>query len=601
MKKKTRLLLLALTPLLLFALSPTASAAELEFRGLWVSSVYNLDYPSAPGLSAAKLQSEADAIIDYAMETHMTAIFLQVRPCGDALYASELFPWSAYLTGTQGKAPDGGFDPLAYFTRRCHEAGMELHAWINPYALTRTAADSREAAFALLSENHPARKVPDSVVYHSNGRLYLDLGSPEARQLVADGVAELLQNYDVDGIHFDDYFYPSTDFDDSACFAAYGGGASLEAFRRQSVNALISQIYQTVKAADPQAVFGVSPSGIWANSSHNPLGSDTSGSESYYTMYADSRQWVQDGIVDYILPQLYWYSGHPQADFTTLAHWWDDVVAGTDVKLYLGLGAYRMLEASQGEPWYGTDEILRQLDLASSQSHVSGVALFRYGSCKGNPAFTQVLTPYFQQIAQEEAARRQLEALRAAAVQKPLALLSPTSSAFFAPDAPLSLTCTAPSNSRVTAFFGGRAFSLSGTGCDYTGVVSGSENDQRPLLLVSEKNGCLQVKLSSFLVTAAKETASVKRISAASTDTAHVITFSMDRACGAAASLREGQVTLTLSPCGLAPLFEDDFLADISTTQENGGCIYVLNVPESVRAVRTDWDGTQLKLILETA
>lgn len=602
MKKKTKFLLLFLTPLLLFSLSRPAYGAELEMRGLWVSSVYNLDYPSKPGLSAAQLQREADEIIDYAVQTHMTALFLQVRPCGDALYASSIFPWSAYLSGEQGKAADGAFDPLAYFVARCHEAGIELHAWINPYSLTRVKAASREAAFALLSEDHPARNLPaEAVVLHTNGRLYLDLGHPDARKLVVDGITELLENYDVDGIHFDDYFYPSTEFDDGPTYAAYGSGLSLEDFRRQAVNTLMEEVHAAVRAANPQAVFGVSPSGIWANASHNPLGSDTSGSESYYTMYADSRQWVKDGSVDYILPQLYWYTGQEGSDFTILADWWNEVVEGTDVKLYLGLGAYRMLEASAGDPWDGTTEIMRQLNQAGTQSNVRGVALFRYGSCKGNPAFTQVLTPYFAQISQEIDTAKQLEALRESARPKPLALTSPTGSAFLSPDAPLNLTCTAPVNSRVTAFFSGGAFPLSGTGSDYTGQISGAGGSGEPLLLVSEKNGCIQVKLSPFLVTGAEAAASVNKISVENGDAAHVITFTMDQACGATAVLQDGTVTLTLAPCSLAPLFEDAFLTKISTGKAGGICTYTLGVPHTVLSVRTEWENSQLKLILELA
>ena len=369
--------------------------APSETLAIWVSSVYNLDYPSKKGLSADMLRQEADDILDYAAKTHVTDLFLQVRSCGDALYASDIFPWSAYLSGQAGVAPSENFDPLAYFIEKGHTAGIRIHAWVNPYILTRQKADTREAALALLTPDHPAREIPQAVVHHTNGQLYLDLGHPDGRALILSGIQEILDKYDVDGIHFDDYFYPDAAFDDANSYALYGNGLSLAEFRRKSVNDFIDQVYDTVHQASDTAVFGISPSGIWANKKNNPLGSNTNGKEAYDTMYADSRKWIKENMVDYLIPQIYWHMGHASADFTTLANWWHDVAEGSTVKLYLGLGAYRMQETDRDPVWDGTEEIQRQLALCKALENVSGIALYRFGSCKTNAAFTAVLESTF--------------------------------------------------------------------------------------------------------------------------------------------------------------------------------------------------------------
>ena len=403
MKRFSRLFLLFLLCLafLLFRFSakipnqaPEAEPGP-EFHGMWISSVYNLDYPSQAGLSAAALQAEADSIIAYAKSVYVTDLFLQVRACGDALYASRIFPWSPYLSGQAGVAPEQDFDPLAYFVQQGHAAGIRIHAWVNPYVLTRQKTDSREDALALLTPEHPARDIPQAVVYHANRQLYLDPGHPDARALILAGIQEILTNYDVDGIHFDDYFYPDAAFDDAATYTHYGNGLTLDAFRRKSVDDLISQVYQTVHQASETAVFGVSPSGIWANRASNPLGSNTHGKESYFETYADSRKWITENMVDYLIPQIYWHTGHDAADFTTLANWWNDLAKDSKVKLCLGLGAYRMQEPDRDPIWDGTQEIQRQLELCRQLKHVAGVSLYRYSSCHTNDALTSLLAQHF--------------------------------------------------------------------------------------------------------------------------------------------------------------------------------------------------------------
>ncbi len=380
---------------LMAVLGTRSAAAEPEFRALWVSSVYNLDYPSQKGLSADALQSEADALLDLAEDCGLNAIVLQVRPCADSLFPSAFFPWSEYLTGTQGLAPDEGFDPLAYFVEAGHARGLEIHAWCNPYRVTRSAAGSKEEALAPLADGHPAKKSPELVRFHSDGCLYFDPGLPAARQLILDGMLEIVEKYDVDGLHLDDYFYPGSEFDDAETFNAYGGAFDdVGDFRRDAVTQFVSALYQGVKALKPDVQVGISPFGIWANQSKNPLGSDTIGGQSYYDHYADSRGWVKAGIVDYIAPQLYWPTGAREGEYSELLRWWCDTVSGTGIKLYIGLGAYRLIDAEPGSPWEGTAEIESQIAQLCA-SDASGFLLFRAGSVRQNPALARLLARRF--------------------------------------------------------------------------------------------------------------------------------------------------------------------------------------------------------------
>lgn len=400
MKIWRNLLLLALLcPVLVYlalpfvptAEEPTVYAAQTKadsLCGVWVSTVINLDYPTKPTADVVTLKAEADEILDNAAELGFNAVFLQVRPCADALYASAVYPWSLYLTGDQNLAPADDFDPLAYWVDGAHKRGMELHAWINPYRITRAAAE-----WDKLSENHPAKLHPDWVVNYKNN-YYFDPSLPEVRRLVTDGAVEIVENYDVDGIHMDDYFYPGTDFDDSAAYAAYDGDMDLSDWRRDNVNKLVSGLYKAIKAADKTVDFGISPAGIWASKTLNPLGSDTTSTySSYYGAYADTRSWVKDGWLDYIAPQIYWERGHKTADFTALLNWWSEQVKGTGVDLYIGLADYKTLEAKAADNvWYNGREIAGQIAECAANAQVSGVIHFRYGSINASPALKRVLT-----------------------------------------------------------------------------------------------------------------------------------------------------------------------------------------------------------------
>lgn len=377
--------------LLLFCGLP-CHGSELSLRGVFVSTVSNLDFPSSPGLSPEEMKGELDTILQNAQKAGLNSIFFQVRPCADALYRSSIFPCSRYLTGKQGQAPADGFDPLAYLTEQAHEYGMEVHAWINPYRVTQgVQGATKEACLDTLAENHPARKDPSLVIFY-NGELYFDPALPQVRQLVADGVQEILENYTVDGIHLDDYFYPGTDFGDSASYAQYGQGASLDDFRRSNVTQMISLLHDTIEQTNPQAQFGVSPFGIWANASQLEGGSDTAGTQSYFAHYADTRLWVQEGLLDYISPQLYWYRGQEGSDFTALLQWWENTVSGTQCQLVPALAAYKAMGGDSAAPWQGYEEILGQIDLLQNGKS-QGLILFRMGSLSPmTAALGEVLT-----------------------------------------------------------------------------------------------------------------------------------------------------------------------------------------------------------------
>lgn len=403
MKRSFRLLALVLACVLTLvtpAFAAGTPSASGEMRGVWVSSVYNLDYPSSPTTDPDKLKAEADEILDNCVKWGLNAVFLQVRPSGDALYKSDLFPWSKYLTGSVGTAPQDGFDPLEYWVEAAHKRGLELHAWINPYRITR----SKDTEWNSLPSTHPAKMNPDWVVKYSDGNYYFDPGIPEVRDLVTRGAVEIVQNYDVDGLHMDDYFYPGTDFNDAATYQKYGSSFSnIADFRRDSVNQLVAQLDTAVHNIDPDIQFGISPSGIWANKSTDPRGSDTNGSEHYVSSYADSLYWIENGLVDYIIPQIYWEIGHKLADFVTLADWWNDAVAGSDVHLYIGMGAYRCADNPTGV-WTTTDPLFDSLAYLENKDNVGGCVFFRYGSIPAVSGMADRLTSWYSTVHNENTA-----------------------------------------------------------------------------------------------------------------------------------------------------------------------------------------------------
>ena len=356
-----------------------------EIRGVWAATLYSMDYPPKPTTSAEALRQSADDLLINVQKLGYNTLFFQARPAGDAFYKSDIFPWSKYLTGSAGDAPSDNFDPLEYLTREAHKRGIALHAWINPYRLTASAAD-----IDTLPDNAISKKYPHLAIKHTNGKLYLNPGEPEANRLVVDGILELVKNYDIDGIHIDDYFYPDSSFPDGETFTAYGGEFSdIGDWRRSNTTGLIKRISTAIKAENPDIIFSVSPCGIWANKSSHPDGSETSGIQAYYDYFADTRLWVKENLVDWIIPQIYWNTGHSAADFETVAKWWSDTVKDTDVSLCIGQAVYKAAEETgAASVWYsqsGIAELSRQTEILQNLEGCIGYSHYRLGSVMHTP------------------------------------------------------------------------------------------------------------------------------------------------------------------------------------------------------------------------
>lgn len=363
------------------SLSPAAlpNGTE-EMRGLWIATVNNINFPSKQGLKAESLAVELDKIVAFAKEVGFNTIIFQVRPAADALYKSEIFPASKFVSGTAGKAADGGFDCLGYLVNAAHKENIKVHAWVNPLRVTAGNKTYPQTDVSALPKTSPAYKNPDFVVGYADGKLYFDAGQPSVRALVADGVKEICENYAVDGIVFDDYFYPyptdGAEFDDRATYEAYGNGKSLADFRRESINDLIQQCYRTVKEVDQTIVFGISPFGIWQNGGE---GSDTSGLEAYHSIYCDALAWARGGYVDYIAPQIYWNFDTKAAPFDTVAEWWNEALSGTGVTLYVNHGVYKYAEGTMK-----SGELLRQMEFSRALSSYRGSMFYGYAALFDN-------------------------------------------------------------------------------------------------------------------------------------------------------------------------------------------------------------------------
>ena len=286
-----------------------------EFRGAWIQAVNG----QFRGIPTEKLKQTLIDQLNSLQGAGINAIIFQVRPEADALYASQLEPWSRFLTGVQGQAPSPYWDPMQFMIDECHKRGMEFHAWINPYRV-KTSLKSE------LSPNHLYNIHPEGFVTYNN-QLFFDPALPESRRHICMVVADIVSRYDVDAIHMDDYFYPypakGMDFPDDASFARYGGGFTNRAdWRRSNVNILIQKIHETIRGLKPWVKFGISPFGIYRNEKNDPLGSKTNGLQNYDDLYADVLLWARNGWVDYNIPQIYWQIGHPAADYETLVKWW---------------------------------------------------------------------------------------------------------------------------------------------------------------------------------------------------------------------------------------------------------------------------------------
>ncbi|MEG1441592.1 MAG: family 10 glycosylhydrolase, partial [Oscillospiraceae bacterium] len=362
-----------------------------ELRGVWISTVGQLDYPSKNTTDPNTLKNDMISILDNCQDMGFNSVFFQVRPSGDALYKSSIFPWSKYISGTQGVAPADGFDPLAFAVDEAHKRGMELHAWINPYRVTNSPSDNSK-----LAESNPAVQNPALTFTASDGKIHYNPGESAAIDLIIKGAVEIAENYDVDGIHMDDYFYPSASFDDSGTYAYYKDQyPDCDNWRRSMVDTLVREMDTAVHAVKPNIQFGISPAGIWANSSTLSDGSNTNGSQTFFNGFADTKGWVEKGYVDYIMPQIYWNIGYKAADYTTLLHWWSNVVskANNGVKLYIGEGAYRTTSSPLTE-WKGengTNELRTHINMGREDDGTSGYCMFTYNTFTSNPSIYSLM------------------------------------------------------------------------------------------------------------------------------------------------------------------------------------------------------------------
>ena len=338
---------------------------DSEVRGVYVATVYNINYPSAKSLSRARLREELDAILDSCEQNGLNAVYFQVSPYSDALYHSQILPTSSVVTGREGQRFPGDFDPLDYLCEHAHARGIAVHAWVNPMRVT-----TPEMSYDTLARDNPAKVHPEWTVEYG-GAYYYDLGIPEVRQLQADVCAELAANYPIDGILFDDYFYPypvdGKTFDDAQTYADYGADAAdLADFRRQSTTALVRACYTSIKETREDCAFGIAPFGIWRNDDGRNGGSPTRGFESYESLYCDSLAFIRGGWVDYVAPQIYWQFSSQAAPYGALCEWWNAAVADTDVKLLISHAAY------QAEAWGSPSEFTEQIEYARALRSYGG-------------------------------------------------------------------------------------------------------------------------------------------------------------------------------------------------------------------------------------
>jgi len=369
-----------------------------EFRGAWVATVANIDWPSQKALSTPVQKAELVAILDRAVQLKLNALMFQVRPACDAFYASRIEPWSEYLTGTMGKPPEPFYDPLAFAVEEAHKRGIELHAWFNPFRARLLTSKTPAAS------NHITKTRPQLVRRYGES-LWLDPGEREVQDYSLSVVMDVVKRYDVDGIHFDDYFYPYQvrdgsgkymDFPDNPSWQRYGAGGKLsrDDWRRENVNRFVERVYRSIKSAKPWVKFGVSPFGIWRPK--NPP--QIAGLDAYASLYADSRKWLVNGWVDYLVPQLYWAIAPPDQSFPVLLRWWAQqntrgrtLCAGIDLAKVGGPGS------SAGWP---PQEIANQIRLTRSQRGASGEIFYHMTTLMNNKTLAKILE---QEMYQQQA------------------------------------------------------------------------------------------------------------------------------------------------------------------------------------------------------
>lgn len=352
-----------------------------EFRAFWIVTLDNKDFPSRPGMQVAEMKAELREMLNYHQRQGMNAAIFQVRPCADAFYYSEIEPWSEWLSGRQGIAIRPFFDPLAFIVEECHQRNMEIHAWFNPYRAVFSVDKSDVHA------RHIVNRQPSWFIQYGN-RKQFNPGIPAVRHYITSVVMDVVKRYDIDGVQFDDYFYPykiyGKEFPDDQTFNYYGRSRfrNKSDWRRDNVDQLIKMVHDSIQRAKPYVKFGISPMGVWRNRSEDPRGSATSvGQSSYDYLGADVRKWLEQGWIDYVAPQLYWSVGHPRADYRALIDWWSANDFGRHI--YIGQAFYKINNDADTR-WRNPRELPKQLAINRKSPSIEGSIFFRARSLMDN-------------------------------------------------------------------------------------------------------------------------------------------------------------------------------------------------------------------------
>ncbi len=358
---------------------PTVSP-KYEFRGVWVATVNNIDWPSKKGLPVDEQKAEFIRLLNFQQRLGMNAVIVQIRPASDAFYPSQYEPWSEYLNGSQGLAPNPYYDPLQFMIDETHKRGMEFHAWLNPYRAVFNIHTSS------VSPTHITRMHPEWFINYGAVK-YFNPGLPEVREYVLKIVKDILSRYNIDGLHMDDYFYPyritGKEFQDNAAYQKYGIGLGKEVWRRSNCDSIIKQIHDAVIEIKPLIPFGISPFGVWRNQSRDERGSNTrAGQTNYDDLYADILLWLQKGWIDYVAPQLYWEIGNKLCDYETLLNWWAGHSYGKNI--YIGHGIYRTGE-NPTPAWRNPNELPDEIKMLRENENVQGSIFFSAGNFNYNP------------------------------------------------------------------------------------------------------------------------------------------------------------------------------------------------------------------------
>ncbi len=364
-----------------YFLLPAAVAQQTsrpELRAAWVATVSNIDWPSFPTVYSEIQKAEFIKLLEMHKRNGMNALIVQIRPAADAFYPSPYEPWSQWLTGKQGLPPFPLYDPLRFMIEETHKRGMEFHAWMNPYRAVFNINGSS------IAPTHITRIHPEWFLTYGDKK-YFDPGNKEVQQYVTNVVKDVVKRYNIDAIHFDDYFYPyriaGKEFPDDAKYRQYGNGMNKDDWRRSNTDSIIVMLSKAIKEINPKCQFGISPFGVWRNSDKDPRGSETkAGQTNYDDLYADILLWLQKGWIDYVAPQLYWEFGHKAAPFETLVDWWAKNTYGKNC--YIGIGIYR---AGSNEAWKDKTQLPRQIEKIRNTPAINGMIFYSSKIFEKNP------------------------------------------------------------------------------------------------------------------------------------------------------------------------------------------------------------------------